>query len=99
MTSLTMKLPSESGRAAIAMPGLPTETLPRGAGLTDVLGLGDIVRVTGGGAALPSSATGGAAASGEVAAASTKTAAPHRTITVKAPTERRAMSRALEPFT
>jgi hypothetical protein len=83
----------------MAMPGLATAAVPRGAGLSDVLGIGDIVRVTGGDAALPGvSAARGAAEPDQVTMASTA-AAPVRNITVKAPTERRAPSRAREPVT
>src|SRR4029450_5422718 len=84
----------------MAMPGLASAALPRGAGLSEVLGIGDIVRVAGGGIALSGEPdTGGAAASDRATRPWTAPAAPFRTITVKAPTDRRAMSRAREPVT
>src|SRR6478735_2201838 len=45
ITSLTKKLPSGSGRAVMAMPGLPIGLLALWVGVGDVFGAGDIVRV------------------------------------------------------
>jgi hypothetical protein len=91
----------------MVMPGWSTVPLPRGVGMIDVFGSGDIVRVAGVGRLTAGdrtvvagvAATGGAAESGQVTPAPTATAALHRVITVKAPIERRAMSPARDPVT
>jgi hypothetical protein len=70
--------------------GLATAAVPRGAGLSDVLGIGDIVRVTGATRHSPAYPPGCAAEPDQVTVASTA-ARPVRNITVKAPTERRAI--------
>ena len=93
----------------MAMPGAPTASLGRAIGVGDVRGVGRIVRAGDGvgrtsvdwlgvkeGTALADWRAEGAAELGQVSPAPTKTAAPSRAVTVKAPTERR-RSRARAP--
>ena len=104
ITSLTMKLPSDSGRVVMAMPGAPTGPLGRGVGA--VRGVGRIVRAGDGvgrtsvdwlGTALAGGRAEVAAELGHVSPAPAATAEPSRAVTVNAPTERRRASRARAP--
>ena len=110
ITSLTRKLPSNSGRVVMAMPGAPTVALGRAIGVDDVRGVGRIVRAGDGagrtsvdwlgardGTAPAGWRAEGAAEPGHVSPAPTATAAPSRAVTVNAPTERRRASRARAP--
>jgi hypothetical protein len=65
------------------MPGLPTAALRPGVGSSDVLGIGDMVRVATG--VWAPEEMGDAAEPGKVTSVPTATAAPQRTVTVKAP--------------
>jgi hypothetical protein len=108
ITSLTMKLPSDSGRVVMAMPGAPTGPLGRGVGA--VRGVGRIVRAGDGvgrtsldwldpedGTVLAGGRPEVAAELGHVSPAPAATAEPSRAVTVNAPTERRRASRARAP--